>query len=146
VKPAGSTYVGAHADREFGKTAAVNRERHRCPERSAAARLFSVQSYAVIWREAAGPLRAGKLILGPAELRLESGAPRGLLSARTLRYAGLSSVEMTRLPEERIHGRPTVLVKRAGKAPLAIATVESPGSLHEVVERLADAVAGASPT
>jgi hypothetical protein len=102
-------------------------------------------SYAVIWREAAGPLWAGKLVLGPTELRLESGAPRGRLATRTLRYADLSAVETTRLPEERIHGRPTVLVKRTGKAPLAIATVESPGSLHEVAERLVDAVAGAGP-
>jgi hypothetical protein len=101
-------------------------------------------SYAVIWREPAGPLRAGKLILGPTELRLESGAPRGRLSARTLRYADLSGVEMSSRPEERIHGGPTVLVKRTGQATLALATVGSPGSLHEVAERLRVAVAGAA--
>jgi hypothetical protein len=85
---------------------------------------------------------AGKLVLGPTELRLESGGPRGRLSTRTLRYADVSAVETTRRPGERIHGRPTVLVKRAGKAPLAIATVDGLGSLHELAERLASAVGG----
>jgi hypothetical protein len=98
------------------------------------------RSYAVTWREPDGAVRAGKLELRPNALHLASGTPRRRRSEQTLRYADLSAVEMTRRPSERIHGRPTAMIKRPGRAPLAVAAISGPGALHELVERLADAI------
>lgn len=90
-------------------------------------------------------MRAGELVFGTSGLRLESGAPRGGLSAQILRYADLVGVEMARHPEERIHGRPTAIVRRSGRAPLAIAAVDGLGSVYELAERLAAAISGTIP-
>ena len=101
-------------------------------------------SYAVTWREADGAVTAGKLVLGSTALHFESGGPRGRRSAQILRYEDLAAVGMARRQEERIAGRPTALVTRAERAPLAVAAVDGPGALHELVERIADAIASAA--
>lgn len=103
------------------------------------------RSYAVTWREARGPVRAGKLMLGSRGLRLEGGALRGRLSARTILYGDLAAIETARRPRERLGGRPTLLLKRVGRASLAIACIDGPGCLHEVAERLGRAIADTVP-
>lgn len=104
--------------------------------------LYRRRSYAVTWREGDGPVNAGKLVLGDTGFRLEGGNPRGRLSAKNVRYADVSSVETARRPPERINGRPTAIVGRPERAPLAMATVDGLGSVHELVERLAAAISG----
>ena len=94
------------------------------------------RSYAVIWRSGDGPIRPGKLVLGPASLRLETGSPGGRSSTEGIRYADLASVE--KAPSaQRIHGRPTTLVRRREREPVAIAALDGPGTAHEIAERLA---------
>lgn len=95
------------------------------------------RSYAVIWQEGDGPVRAGELILGATRLRLETGARRGRLSAQSLRYEEVASVG-TAPPAGRLRGRPTAFVDRRDRERLAIAAVD--GSLREIVERLASAL------
>lgn len=85
---------------------------------------------------------AGKLLLGHTGLRLESGAPRWRLSAQSIRYADIAGVETAHRGTDRIHGRPTAVVRRRRGTPLAITSVDGPGSLRELVERLSRAVAG----
>lgn len=115
-----------------------NRAAHRCS--GEAPRPVSVNmvrdSYAVIWREGEGPVKAGELVLGPTRLRLETGARRERLSAQSLRYEELASVA-TAVPGERLHGRPTAVVERRGRDRLSIATIEGGGSVSEIVERVA---------
>jgi hypothetical protein len=82
-------------------------------------------------------------VLGAAGLHLETGAPDGRLSAQGLRYADLACVEMAP-PAHRIHGRPTTLVHRLNRPPVAIAAVGGPGFAHEISERLARAFTAAS--
>jgi hypothetical protein len=100
-------------------------------------------SYAVIWREGGGPVRPGKLVLGPASLALETGAPGGRLTSWILRYADLASVEKA-AGEQRIHNRPTAVLRRRNRDPLAIAALEGLGFGHEIVERLAGVIPGPS--
>ena len=102
-------------------------------------------SYAVTWREGDGPVRAGKLSFGPTGLRLEGGTARGRLSTQRMLYGGLSEVETARRPEERIRGRPTLLLRRSGRPPLAIASVDGVGCLREVAARLGQAIAATVP-
>jgi hypothetical protein len=97
------------------------------------------KSYAVIWRSGDGPVRPGKLVLGPTSFHLETGKPGGRLSAQRIRYADLASVDKA-VPAERLHGRPTTVVRRTEREPLAISAVDGLGSAHEIVERLARAL------
>jgi hypothetical protein len=94
------------------------------------------RAYAVIWRTGAGPVKPGKLVLGATGLRLETGAPGGRLTTEGIRYADVASVENA-LSGERLHGRPTTLVRCRERAPVAIAALDHPGSAHEIAERLA---------
>jgi hypothetical protein len=98
-----------------------------------------MRSYAVIWRLGDGPVSAGKLVLGTTGLQLETGAPGGRLSAQRIRYADLASVDKA-TTAERLHGRPTTVVRRKERAPLAISALDGPGSAHELGERLAEAL------
>ncbi|HXV33582.1 MAG TPA: hypothetical protein VD769_06200 [Gaiellaceae bacterium] len=93
-------------------------------------------SYAVIWRSGDGPVRPGKLVLGPKSFHLETGKPGGRISAERIRYADLASVEKAP-PAERLHGRPTTVVRRTEREPLSISAMDGLGSAHEIVERLA---------
>jgi hypothetical protein len=101
------------------------------------------RSYAVIWRTGDGPIRPGKLVLGTTSLRLETGSPGGRSTTEGIRYADLASVE--KAPSaQRIHGRPTTLVRRREREPVAIAALDGPGTAHEIAERLAREAQGAA--
>ena len=99
-------------------------------------------SYAVTWREGDGQVRAGKLMLGATSLRLEGGTARGRLSEERILYGRLSKVGTARRPEERIGGRPTLVLERPGRPSLAIACVDGLGCLREVAQTLERAIAG----
>jgi hypothetical protein len=96
------------------------------------------RSYAVIWRTGDGPVRPGKLVLGASGFRLETGAPGGRSTTEGIRYGDLELVEKAS-QAQRLHGRPTTLVKRSERDPLAIAALDGPGFAHEITERLARA-------
>ncbi|MGH3023960.1 MAG: hypothetical protein ACRDNI_09915 [Gaiellaceae bacterium] len=97
-------------------------------------------TYAVIWREGSGPVSAGKLVLGADGLTLESGARDGRSTTRSLRYDDISVVERARRPAQRIRSRPTSLLQRRNREPLAIAAIDGLGAAREILERLAGAV------
>jgi hypothetical protein len=94
------------------------------------------RSYAVLWREGDGPVSAGKLVLGPTSLRLDTGSGRGRTSSKVLRYTDLTSVERAR-PAERIRSRPTAVVNGVGESSLSIAAFDGVGSIREIVDQLA---------
>jgi hypothetical protein len=54
-----------------------------------------------------------------------------------LRYSELTDVGAA-VPADRIRARPTAVVARRGRERLRIAAVDGLGSLHEIVERIAD--------
>jgi hypothetical protein len=89
-----------------------------------------MQSYAVLWSEASGPVRAGKLELGSDGLSFEGAA------ARRLNYDEIGSVRMGRTLSERIQGRPSIVVELGSGSRLRIGSLAGPGTLHELAERL----------
>lgn len=93
------------------------------------------KSYAVLWRDGDGPISAGKLVLGPTSLRLETGSGSGRASSKVIRYAELTSVANAALAD-RIRSRPTAVVDRSRRDRLSIAAVDGMGSVREIVERL----------
>jgi hypothetical protein len=96
-------------------------------------------SYGVVWREGASSLATGKLELLPRGLRLE-----GLESTREIPYEGVSGIRVGRSADERIDGRPSVVLERRTGAPVTIATVAQPSLVGEIVERLAALQLGAA--
>jgi hypothetical protein len=94
------------------------------------------RSYAVIWRTGDGPIKPGKLVLGASSFQLETGAPGGRSTTEGIRYDNLASIEMAPAAQ-RLHGRPTTLVRRLEHEPMTIAALDSPGSAHEIAECLA---------
>ena len=92
-------------------------------------------SYAVLWREGDGPVSAGKLVLGPTSLRLDTGSGRDRTSSTGLRYADVASVEIGGLAD-RIRFCPTAVVSRIGRGTLSIAAIDGTGSVRVIVEQL----------
>jgi hypothetical protein len=93
------------------------------------------KSYAVLWRDGDGPVSAGKLVLGPKSLRLDTGGGPGRASSRVIRYADLTGVTHA-VPVDRIRSRPTAVLSRNTRDGLSIAAVDGMGSVREIVERL----------
>lgn len=91
--------------------------------------------YPVVWRERAG-LASGKLVLGPDGVRLE-GTIAGRLARRRIAYRRLVGVRIGREPEERINGRPTIVLEQHGVRPLLVEPLGA-GLLSELAELLAE--------
>jgi hypothetical protein len=90
------------------------------------------RSYGVVWRKGTGPLAAGKLELLPQGLRLD-----GLEGPFQVAYESLVGVHVGRAADERIDGRPSVVLERLHGGPVTIATVAQPSLVGEIAERLA---------
>ena len=69
-------------------------------------------SYGVVWREGAKPLARGKLELLARAVRLE-GMTGSEPTTREIAYDFLSEVRIGRSPEERIDGRPSLVLAPA---------------------------------
>ncbi len=98
-------------------------------------------TYGVVWREGAGPLARGKLELRPRVMHL-SGVAAGLPVAEAIAYDELQLVRVGRSPEERLQGRPSLVVERQSADRISIASVAEPGAIGELAERLAAMQAG----
>ena len=97
-------------------------------------------SYAVLWRDGDGPVSAGKLVLGPTSLRLETGSGHGpdVLEGDPLRGPHRR--------RKRRPGRSHPFTTDRGPRPerrerLSIAAVDGMGSGREIVERLTSRLA-----
>ena len=93
------------------------------------------RSYAVLWRDGGGPVSAGKLVLGPTSLRLDTGRGPGRASSKVIRYSDLTGVAHA-LPVDRIRSQPTVVLSRRKRDGVSIAAVDGMGSVREIVEQL----------
>lgn len=94
-------------------------------------------TYAVVWREATGPVYSGKLVLGLLAVELEGGAPRGRHVLYRVFYDELTDVYVSRAGAERLDGRPALVLGRRTGSPLRIASVNGVGTIPELAEELA---------
>jgi hypothetical protein len=87
-------------------------------------------TYAVVWRSNGGAPDVGRLDLTCGLLRL-TGRP-----GYELAYDEIAVVRIERQSASRLAGRPTLVVETRTGEILHIASLEGPGSLHELEERL----------
>ena len=93
-------------------------------------------SYVVVWREGTLPIASGKLELHADALHLD-GMAGGRPVSRDLAYDSLVTVRVGRSAAERISGRPSLVLERRKRPPIAIASISEPGVVAELAERLA---------
>ncbi len=97
--------------------------------------------YPAVWRLGEGAIVAGEVELGEAGLRLDGRAQTGR-SERSASYRAIRRVSVARSAEERLNGRPTLLLDLEEGQALAIMPVGM-GLMAEMAELLADLTAAA---
>jgi hypothetical protein len=100
-------------------------------------------SYGVVWKEGS-TVQAGKLELDPLAVRLEGLDHDGQSLVQELAYRDLSSVRVARKQEDRLEGRPTLILERLAGAPVQVASVAQAGVLSEIAEQLSTIPLGGS--
>lgn len=93
-------------------------------------------TYGVVWRDGEHALARGKLELLPHAIRVD-GMTGSEPTAREIRYEHLSEIRIGRSPDERIDGRPSLVLGLRTGDTLSIASVAQAGVLAEIAERLA---------
>ena len=93
-----------------------------------------MQTYAVFWNEPDGGRFSGRISLADSSADLEGGANDGRRTRRRITFDDIASVRYER---GRLH------VWRRSGAPLRLGSVDRPGALHELAERLQSRVAAA---
>jgi hypothetical protein len=93
-------------------------------------------TYAVSWEEPDGSPGSGRLELGTDALLLE-----GLNGSSAVRhafpYGNMAGLRIARTANERLQGRPTLIVDLVGGRTLRLAGVAQPGIVSELASRLA---------
>src|SRR5262245_38193155 len=92
------------------------------------------RSYAVTWQQSAGSPHAGKLELDESAISLQGRNGGGPVTLR-VPYRELLAVKVAPAPD-RLAGRPTLVLDRWGKRTLRIASVDAPGIILEVAEKV----------
>ena len=96
-----------------------------------------MESYAVLWSESSGGVEAGKLELEQNALRFEgAGGSHGKARVHRVFYEDIESVHVGRGLPERLAGKPTLVLDLAVGGALRIGSVDRPGILTELAERL----------
>ena len=98
-------------------------------------------AYAVTWHEEGRPAYAGRLEVGSSFFRFEGSGPRGRLLSQLLYFRDLAAVRIGRAPEDRIAGRPALVIERRSGPSVHVATLGDPGTLHELADKLRPASA-----
>jgi hypothetical protein len=95
-----------------------------------------VSSYAVLWSEPRREVEAGKLELESGGLRFEGSRSRRRAHVHRLRYGEIEAVRIGRGAQERLSGRPSVVLDLAVGGPLRIGVVDGPGIRGELADEL----------
>ena len=95
-----------------------------------------MSSYAVLWSEPRHEVEAGKLELEPGSLRFECS--RGRRGARVHRvpYRDIDGVRIGHGAQERLCGRPALVIDRAVGGPVRIGAVDGLGMVAELADEL----------
>lgn len=92
-------------------------------------------SYAVVWREGEGPTVSGRLELQPNAVVLDGSVEsRGVV--RAVPFKSLAAIRVGRTTEDRLAGKPSLVLERRDGPSVRIASVAQPGIVSELARRL----------
>jgi hypothetical protein len=95
-----------------------------------------VSSYAVLWSEPRREVEAGKLELEPGGIRFEGSHGRLRTHVHRLGYRQIERVRIGHCAQERLRGRPSVVLDLAAGGPLRIGLVDEPGKRGQLADEL----------
>jgi hypothetical protein len=95
-----------------------------------------MSSYAVLWSEPRHEVEAGKLELEPGSLRFEGSRGRRGARIHRVAYTEIDGVRVGHCPQERLCGRPSLVLDLAVGGPLRIGSVDSVGTVSELADEL----------
>src|SRR5918996_818751 len=101
---------------------------------------MGVTTYAVSWQDPGLAPDCGRLEVHPQRVLFE-----GSNGPRTVGFDELSSVRVSRSPEERRAGRPTLVLERRSGEAIRIGSLDGPGVVLELAERLNPLAGGPAP-
>ena len=93
----------------------------------------STRTYAVVWQKDAGPVVPGQLQLLADAIRLRGGAHSRPVE-HALAYEELSAVRLGRQPEERIQGRPSLLLEVCSIEQFLVSAIGGLGVVTELAD------------
>jgi hypothetical protein len=93
------------------------------------------QTYGIVWRRNGNSVARGRLELEGSVLRLIGTDDRDVVTEE-IRYEDLEGVHVGRGAEERIHGRPSLVLECPGRAPIAFTSITEPGVIGELTDRI----------
>jgi hypothetical protein len=93
------------------------------------------QTYGVVWRRGATPEARGRLELDGSALRLIGVNGHGVVTEE-IRYEDLEGVHVGRSTDERIHGRPSLVLERSGRETISFTSITEPGVIGELTDRI----------
>jgi hypothetical protein len=93
------------------------------------------QTYGIVWRRGEHPIARGRLELEGSTLRLVGTDGRDVVTEE-IRYEDLERVRVGRRADERIHGRPSLVLERAAHEPVSFASITEPGVIGELTDRI----------
>lgn len=99
-----------------------------------------VPTYAVVWQKGDGPVVPGQLRLDDAGILL-FGSIAGRPEEHVLPYRSLGAVRLGHAPDERLTGRPSLLVELRTLERFLIAAIGGFGVLTELAEQITAAMA-----
>jgi hypothetical protein len=99
----------------------------------------TTRTYAAFWAEPGGEVARGSLELGPGGIFLRGVGSYGAEVVEEVPFSELASVTIARHPDERLLGRPTLLLERRSAGPLRIGTIGA-GLLWELADLLTQLV------
>ena len=98
---------------------------------------FMTPTYAVVWHSRGTPRHVGKLEVGSGDIRLSGAVPGGVRATIAIPFERVARVALGRSWHERLDGRPTVVVGLVGGEAVHIASLDGPGTVQEILQRLA---------
>jgi len=99
-------------------------------------------SYAVVWRESAGPRYVGRLELSGERAHLEGRSPVDRWRSRWIRLEDISEVRIGRSESERIAGRRSLVVELSHGPQFVISHLGGDDALHELADILSAPIDG----
>ena len=93
------------------------------------------QTYGIVWRRDGGSVARGRLELEGSGLRLIGTDGREVVTEE-IRYADLDGVHVGRGTDERIRGRPSLVLERTGHEPISFTSIAEPGVIGELTDRI----------